>query len=78
MVTEAETPSKKSQKSKPKHKKYEKRQKPNEDELEMLEFVEEEEEESNKSKLLLREAKCHHAFYLQSKIVLERTLQRLN
>ena len=58
MVTETETPPKKSRKSKPEHKKYQKRQKPYEDELEMLEFVKEE-ERSNKWKLLLRGPKCH-------------------
>ena len=33
---------------------------------------------SNKSNLLLHEVKRHRAYYLQSKIVSERTLQRIN
>ena len=44
MVTQAETPPKKSSKSIPEHKKYQKRQKLDEEE-EILEFVEEEEEQ---------------------------------
>ena len=68
MVTDAETPPKKSWKSNPEHKKYHKRQKPDEDEEEMLEFIEDEEEEEEEQQT---EVFAH-------KIVLERTLQRIN
>ena len=68
MVIEVETPPKKSRKSNPEHKKYHKRQKPDEDEEEMLEFIEDEEEEEEEQQT---EVFAH-------KIVLERTLQRIN